>query len=102
MSTRTLITKAATTLTAVQIPSKTVAAGHFNAADIAAINALIINDQAPTQHVYMSLAQNGLLIVPNRGQLKLLPGDVVFVDGSGGVGFVSGYSIAQGAAWTIT
>jgi hypothetical protein len=107
VSTRTLVTKAATVLTAVQIPSKTVAAGHFNPADIATINKAILldpvnNAAAAAQQTWQNLTPNGLLTVPNRGQLKCFPGDVVAVDLSGNVIIVSAYSIAQGLSWTLT
>ncbi len=102
MSTRTLITKASTSLVAVQRPSATVAAGHFNPADIATINAAILYDNNPALHAYQSLTPNGVLTIPRRGQLQVQPGDVVAVDLSGNVIIVSAYSIAQGLSWTLT
>jgi len=102
VSTRTLVTKSATTLTAIQRQSATVAAGHYNPADIAALNALVINDQNPSQHIYQSLQPNGLLVVPNRGVLKVLAGDVVAVDLNGFPVVISAQSIAAGNAWTLT
>jgi hypothetical protein len=46
-----------------------------------------------------AFSSNGLLYVPNRGILKVLPGDYVGVDDQGWPILVSAYSIANGA-WT--
>ena len=54
-----------------------------SAADFAALNALILNDIVGGQSVYGSFAKNGELFVPNRGVLKMLPGDLVAVDSTG-------------------
>jgi len=102
VSTRTLVTKTGTSLTAIQRPSSSVAAGHFNPADIATINAAVLYDNNPVLHAYGSLTPNGLLTVPRRGQLIVHSGDVVAVDASGNVIIVSAYSIAQGLSWTLT
>lgn len=45
--------------------------------------------------------QNGLLVIPRRGMLKVLPGDYVGVDANGWPILVSAYSIATGG-WTHT
>lgn len=65
-------------------------------ADIATIAALIKNDQNVAHPVIPhSFTQEGLLFVPNRGVLKVLPSDVVFVDASGWPILVSANSIAD-------
>jgi len=43
--------------------------------------------------------QNGILYVPNRGLLRVLPGDYVGVDANGWPILVSKFSIATGG-WT--
>jgi hypothetical protein len=49
------------------------------------------------------ISANGQLFVPNRGFLKVLPGDVVAVDSSGFPYLISGNSIAYaGSDWTFT
>ena len=46
-----------------------------------------------------AFSENGLLYYPNRGVLKVLPGDWVGVDANGWPVLVSKYSIATGG-WT--
>jgi hypothetical protein len=49
------------------------------------------------------ISANGQLFVPNRGFLKVLPGDVVAVDSAGFPYLISGVSIAYaGSDWTFT
>jgi hypothetical protein len=49
------------------------------------------------------LTAQGQLFIPNRGILKVLPGDVVAVDNSGWPILVSGQTIAYaGSQWTFT
>jgi hypothetical protein len=49
------------------------------------------------------LMPNGLLYVPNRGFLKVLPGDYVAIDNFGWPILVSGNSVAlSGSIWTFT
>lgn len=48
-----------------------------------------------------SFTDNGLLLVPNRGTLKVLPGDYVGVDSQGWPILVSKNSIANGP-WSHT
>jgi hypothetical protein len=72
-------------------------------ADLATINAGIKNDQNAIGWPDMntSFGFNGLLHVPNRGQLKVYPGDVVAFDAqTGGVIVVTAKAIA-GGAWTL-
>lgn len=73
------------------------------AADIATIAAMIKNDQNSTLPVIPgSFSDNGLLYVPNRGVLKMLPGDYVMVDGpSGWPILVSAKALSVGGSvWT--
>jgi hypothetical protein len=70
-------------------------------ADMATINNGILDDKVAA-HPQASLigtggfAYNGLLFVPNRGFLKVLPGDYVGIDNEGWPILVSAYSIAHG------
>lgn len=75
-------------------------AGALLPADVAAI-ALAIKDDQNNLHPIWSGAwsQSGMLSIPNRGVLKVLPGDYVGVDSAGWPILVSAYSIAH-AAWT--
>jgi hypothetical protein len=102
MSTRTLVTKTATTLTAIQRNSATVTAAHYTPADVAAFNAAIIYDNNTTLHAYQSLQFQGYLIIPGRGELKVLPGDVLAWDLNGWPILISGQSIAANNSWTLT
>jgi len=99
MATRTLGTAATTTLTAVPFSPS---AQSLSPADLATIINSILDDQnvahplIPSSFSYM-----GLLYVPNRGVLKVLPGDFVGVDGNGWPILVSANS-AGGASWVHT
>lgn len=74
--------------------------GALPAADIAAIANAIKDDQNNLHPIYPgAFAQTGLLYIPNRGVLRVLPGDYVGVDSVGWPILVSKYSIAN-AAWT--
>lgn len=70
-------------------------------ADIAAINNLIKNDaNVALPLVGGAFVRAGLLIIPNRGQLIIKPGDYVGVDAATGWPIlVSGKAIASGP-WT--
>ena len=78
-------------------------------ADLATINQDILDDvnvTHPPAHYSGcgGFVREGLLYVPNRGTLKVLPGDVVAVDTASGVGWpilVSAGAIANGT-WTYT
>jgi hypothetical protein len=60
----------------------------------------IKNDQINGHPVFPNaFSSNGLLYVPNRGYLQMLPGDWVGVDSQGWPILVSKNSIAN-AAWT--
>lgn len=75
-------------------------------ADVAAINALIKDDltvgtpRAATSGIG-GLINEGLLVIPNRGQVRLYPGDVVAVDATGGVILITA-AAAAGGDWVIT
>ena len=50
-------------------------------ADVATIAQLIKGDQGNAHAVWReAFSYNGILYLPNRGQIKILPGDVVAVD----------------------
>jgi len=99
MATSTLGTAATTTLTAVPFSAS---AQSLAPADLATIVNSILNDQNPA-HPLMPTAFSymGLLYVPNRGVLQVLPGDFVGVDGNGWPILVSKNS-AAGASWVHT
>jgi len=71
------------------------------AADAGNLANLIKDDTNPGAHAIVpgAFEQNGLLFIPRRGILKVLPGDYVGVDANGWPILVSAYSIATGG-WT--
>ncbi len=96
MATSTLGTTANNSLTSL------ISSGAMAAADIAAMMVLIKDDINPAHPIIPeSWSQKNLLFVPNRGLLKVLPGDYVGVDSQGWPILVSANSIAN-AAWTHT
>lgn len=96
MATSTLGTNATTTLTSL------INSGSMAVADVATITLAIKDDLNPTLPIFPG-AYSGvdLLYVPNRGILKVLPGDFVGVDSQGWPILVSANSIANGP-WTHT
>jgi hypothetical protein len=106
MATRTLGTNGTTTLTAIPFPDWTAASPAVQQQDFAAICALI-QDDLPNSFILpatpgnvalpryvpngatpqffppTALSPNGVLYVPNRGYLKVLPGDWIGVDATG-------------------
>lgn len=83
MTTKTGGTNATTTLgTGVQIQGPNGASSVADA-DVAAVNNLILNDLNPVLAVPGAFSRMGLLYVPNRGVLKMQPGDWVFVGPDG-------------------
>lgn len=74
----------------------------MSAADIATIALAIKNDQINTHPVFpAAFSANGLLYVPNRGTLKMLPGDAVAVDPhTGWPILISKLAFAAGGNWT--
>ena len=113
MATKTLGTNGTTSLTAINAasgPGTGTGPGehpdanflNFSVADFATVQELIKNDKISTHPIYPGgLTQRGLLYVPNRGILKLYPGDWVGVDSFGWPILVSADSIAYGStSWT--
>lgn len=97
MATTTLGTATDTTLTALGF--KPGYGSGMSAADIATISNSIKDDQGNAHARWPgAFSANGLLYVPNRGVLKMLPGDIVGVDDRGWPVLVSAYSLA-GANW---
>lgn len=104
MATKTLGTNANNTLTAINFSKA------LSAADIAAIAAAILDDRsvdsgqpatsAPSAKPVFpgAFSQSGLLTIPNRGILQVLPGDWVGVDANGWPILVSANAIAGGTA----
>lgn len=90
MALKTLGTLATTTLSALVFQR-----GGLLTADVASIRANIKNDQQNTHPIYPGAFELGLLYIPNRGVLQLLPGDYVAYDAFGWPILVSGNSIAS-------
>lgn len=119
MATRTMGTAGTTTLTAIPYPDLQGGGISGQAADFAAMNALILDDvpllylsgnagtstnQNTTQQgakqnlMPTAFVREGQLFIPNRGVLKLFPGDWIGVDGFGWPILVSGRSIGTSTA----
>lgn len=103
MTTKTLGTNANNSLTALAMAS-----GTESPADIATIAQAIKDDMSANSVADFrtfpgAYSQNGWLFVPNRGVLRVLPGDFVGVDHSGWPILVSADSIADAStSWTHT
>lgn len=72
--------------------------------DIATIQQAIKDDFNPAQPINLPMggwSRNGQLFVPNRGWLKIYPGDLVCVDNTGFPFVISQRSAAAGN-WTFT
>ena len=96
MATATLGTNATTSLTA--LLNNPV----MNPPDFATIQQAIKDDLTNTHPVWPgAYSTHDQLFIPNRGVLKVLPGDYVGVDANGWPILVSAYSIATGG-WTHT
>lgn len=97
MATKTLGTNATNTLTALPFQR-----GGLLPADIAIIQEGILNDLINGNPVYPgAFSSMGLLYVPNRGILQVLPGDYVGIDATGWPILVSANAIASGStSWT--
>ncbi len=77
--------------------------GGMTAANVAAFALKVKNDINPAHPIWPgAFSNNGLLFVPNRGVLKMLPGDVVMVDEFGWPILVSYGSIASGTTDWVT
>jgi len=99
MSTRTLGTNATTSLTSILWAN---GGAGILPADLATVAQGIKNDAVNGLPIYPgAFSANGLLIIPNRGVLQVLPGDFVGVDSQGWPILVSANSIANGP-WTHT
>lgn len=75
-------------------------------ADVATINQAIKDDFNPNQPPInatpmLGYSRNGMLYVPNRGFLRIFPGDLVCVDANGWPILISARSIQTGG-WTKT
>lgn len=96
MATGTLGTNATNTLVSL------INSGAMLPADVGSIANRIKDDLINGHPIFPgAYAQNSLLYVPNRGILKVLPGDYVGVDSQGWPILVSKNSIANGP-WTHT
>jgi len=72
----------------------------LSASDIASVANGILNDQVNSRPVVPGAFDgNGLLFIPNRGVLRILPGDYVGVDSTGWPILLSANAIANGP-WT--
>ena len=92
-------TGSTTILTAVPFPNLNNAGGTTQA-DIAAIQQAILDDINVAHPVWPgAFSNNGLLFVPNRGVLKIFPGDWVCVDNRGWPILLSADTLANGN-WT--
>lgn len=97
MATKTLGTTAQTSLTALAWLNSLSSSAPL---DVATITNSIKDDLNVAHPIYPdAFGDNGLLFVPNRGVLRILPGDWVGVDSQGWPILVSANSIAN-AAWT--
>jgi len=68
-------------------------------ADVATFNANVLNDQVNGHPIWPGAFRNGLLQIPNRGVLQILPGDFIAYDSTGWPILVSSNAIANGP-WT--
>lgn len=97
MATRTLGTAATNTLTALTFSPTMVVA------DAATIRAGIKNDQINGGPIFPgAFTPQGLLHVPNRGVLRLVPGDVVAFNPATGWPIILSAAAAASANWVYT
>jgi hypothetical protein len=110
MATATLGTAATNTLTALsgpgsyQTPDGIAVAIVQSDADIATMQQLMKDDLNPAQPINYAMAgwsRAGQLFIPNRGWLKVYPGDFVGVDATGWPILVSRRAAASGS-WVHT
>jgi hypothetical protein len=97
MALATMGTPAATTLAALIFnPQNT-------PADLASLRNSILDDIINSHPIWPGAAgTSGALYVPNRGILKVLPGDYIAVDTSGWPILISARAAATAASWTHT
>ena len=70
--------------------------------DLGNLNNLILDDKSPGAHLRVGgFRANGLLEIPRRGTLQMLPGDYIGVDSRGWPILLSADTIAAGP-WTHT
>jgi len=70
--------------------------GSMTAADVATLNNLIKDDLGNAHARWPgAFSPEGQLFIPNRGFLRVLPGDYVGVDSAGWPILISAYSIAN-------
>lgn len=97
MATRTLGTTANNTLTALTYIQ------GMNATDLATMAAGIKDDQINGRPIFPgAFTQDGLLAIPNRGVLRLVPGDVVAFNPGTGWPIMLSASAAANANWVYT
>lgn len=97
MATRTLGTAATTTLTALTFSSV------MTVADQATMRAGIKNDLINGSPIFPgAFTQAGLLFIPNRGVLKLIPGDVVAFNTANGWPIVLSAAAAASVDYVYT
>jgi hypothetical protein len=97
MALHTLVTKAATTLTALTWTKDVLQT------DIANLAQLILDDANPAHPIVPgAFSNNGLLYIPNRqgGFIPMKPGDTLAVDLNGWPIVVSAQALGAGNAWT--
>lgn len=70
-------------------------------ADVATFNANVLDDLNVAHPIWPGAFRNGILQVPNRGWLQILPGDFIAYDSTGWPILVSKNAIANGP-WTHT
>jgi|SRR6516162_728743 hypothetical protein len=110
MATSTIGTNANNSLTAiVMVPAglsgyQLLNGGYFpNIADFATIDAGMLDDINPTHPIYgptNGLTPQGLLYVPNRGVLRVRPGDYVAIDTTTGWPILISARAAASGPWT--
>lgn len=70
-------------------------------ADVATFNASVKNDLVNGNPIWPGAFRNGVLQIPNRGWLQILPGDFIAFDATGWPILVSANAIASGStSWT--
>ena len=82
------------------------AGGYFaNITDFATVDAAILDDINPIHPIYgptNGLSVTGMLFVPNRGVLRMRPGDYVFYDPQTGWPILVSGRAAAAAGWVHT
>jgi hypothetical protein len=78
-----------------------VGGGSISNVDVGAYNNLAKDDIIVAHPNPPDIFMSGILTIPNRGWLKVLPGDYIAIDANGWPILVSAYSIATGG-WTHT